>query len=191
MKELHGLGLIRVCYLLGTLKKVTAGVEWGETDAVFGVSMEMSGKMGKKRSTKMQWTTFYSDHNKCWRPPRSDWIKIGFTTVFQAEASALLEGLRLALAWDKGYRKMEVERDNAPLIQFICSGYASRNRLSELRQIQVMYSRNWQLTSKNISREQNRTADLMTRLGRATTSGLCVFYQPPSVLETTLEQERV
>lgn len=43
MKELHGLGLIRVCYLLGTLKKVTAGVEWGETDAVFGVSMEMSG----------------------------------------------------------------------------------------------------------------------------------------------------
>ncbi|MBA0589263.1 hypothetical protein Gorai_018019 [Gossypium raimondii] len=159
MKELHGLGLIRVCYLLGTLKKVTAGVEWGETDAVFGVSMEMSG--------------------------------LGFTTVFQAEASALLEGLRLALAWDKGYRKMEVERDNALLIQFICSGYASRNRLSELRQIQVMYSRNWQLTSKHISREQNRTADLMTRLGRATTSGLCVFYQPPSVLETTLEQERV
>ncbi|MBA0801943.1 hypothetical protein Gohar_012280, partial [Gossypium harknessii] len=116
---------------------------------------------------------------------------LGFTTVFQAEASALLEGLRLALAWDKGYRKMEVERDNAPLIQFICSGYASRNRPSELRQIQVMYSRNWQLTSKHISREQNRTADLLTRLGRATISGLCVFYQPPSVLETTLEQERV
>lgn len=117
--------------------------------------------------------------------------ELGFITVFQAEASALLEGLRLALAWDKGYWKMEVEGDDAPLIQFMCSGYASRNRLSELRQIQVMYSRNWQLTSKRISREQTRTADLMARLGRATRSGLCVFYQPSSILETTLEQQRV
>ncbi|KAK5783054.1 hypothetical protein PVK06_037562 [Gossypium arboreum] len=128
------------CYLLGTLKRLLRVL-----NAVFGVSVELSGTPKSQAMPSAFAQRSITDsglETQLSKGLLRDTNGLGFTTVFQAEASALLEGLRLALAWDKGYGKMEVERDNASLIQFICSGYASRNRLSELRQIQVMHSRN-------------------------------------------------
>lgn len=64
------------------------------------IDVVLEWKMGKKRSTKMQWTAFYSDHNKCWRPPRSDWIKFnsdGFVNLVAGNSA--IEGVAKGHKW--------------------------------------------------------------------------------------------
>ncbi|KAH1083036.1 hypothetical protein J1N35_022797 [Gossypium stocksii] len=51
--------------------------------------------------------------------PSSDWlfgfkVSVSFKDIFQIEAKAVFEGLRLA--WNKGFRQMELESDNVLLI---------------------------------------------------------------------------
>ncbi|MFQ6623956.1 hypothetical protein Gotur_003591 [Gossypium turneri] len=104
------------------------------------------------------------------RNDQGDWIlgfmqKIGSATVFQVKARAPLSaGIRLA--WEKGYRRVEVESDNALLINAICSGYAARNSLSEVGEIQRLSTSKWGVIFRHISRQQNLVADGMARLGR-------------------------
>ncbi|MBA0642258.1 hypothetical protein Goklo_026681 [Gossypium klotzschianum] len=43
----------------------------------------------------------------------------------KVEAKAILEGLKLV--WDRGFRQVELECDNAMLIEFIRNGWASRD----------------------------------------------------------------
>lgn len=52
-------------------------------------------------------------------------------TNFKVKTRAKLEGL--FLAWDKGYRKIEVECDNALLIDLLLSGGRVHSSLVELR----------------------------------------------------------
>ncbi|MBA0735284.1 hypothetical protein Gogos_019146 [Gossypium gossypioides] len=104
------------------------------------------------------------------RNGQGDWIlgfmqKIGSATVFQVEARAPLSaGIRLA--WEKGSRRVEVESDNALLINAICSGYAARNSLSEVGEILRLSTSKWGVIFRHISRQQNLVADGMARLGR-------------------------
>ncbi|MBA0728966.1 hypothetical protein Golax_020520, partial [Gossypium laxum] len=53
------------------------------------------------------------------RGPSSDWlfgfkVSVSFIDIFQIEAKVVFEGLRLA--WNKGFRQVELESDNALLI---------------------------------------------------------------------------
>ncbi|KAK5784331.1 hypothetical protein PVK06_038854 [Gossypium arboreum] len=51
--------------------------------------------------------------------------KLDVTSVFEAEAKALLEGLQVA--WAKGFRMVEVESYNALLIEVVFSEHAASN----------------------------------------------------------------
>lgn len=44
-------------------------------------------------------------------------MTLGKDEVFRIEARPMLEGLRLA--WDKGYRQVELELDNALLLELL------------------------------------------------------------------------
>ncbi|MBA0877908.1 hypothetical protein Goshw_005453, partial [Gossypium schwendimanii] len=53
------------------------------------------------------------------RGPSSDWlfgfkVSVSFIDIFQIEAKVVFEGLRLA--WNKGFRQVELESGNALLI---------------------------------------------------------------------------
>ncbi|MBA0744342.1 hypothetical protein Gogos_006970, partial [Gossypium gossypioides] len=50
-------------------------------------------------------------------------LKVSKETVFCIEARAILEGLRIA--WEKGYRHLEIEHDNALLVESVLSGSAA------------------------------------------------------------------
>lgn len=52
-------------------------------------------------------------------------------SVFKFETRAMLEGL--FIAWEKGFRKVEVECDNALLIELLLSGGGTNSILIELR----------------------------------------------------------
>ncbi|MBA0847280.1 hypothetical protein Goshw_015552, partial [Gossypium schwendimanii] len=65
-----------------------------------------------------------------WLPPREGYVKLNTDgVVFSSracasiggvEARAMLEGLHLA--WNKGFRKLELECDNALLVEIILAG---------------------------------------------------------------------
>ncbi|MFQ6641389.1 hypothetical protein Gotur_016493, partial [Gossypium turneri] len=62
-------------------------------------------------------------------------------TVFHIEARAILEGLRIA--WEKGYRQLEIDCDNALLVESVLTGSAASSNLVELRVINVYLKKNW------------------------------------------------
>ncbi|MBA0851062.1 hypothetical protein Goshw_012466 [Gossypium schwendimanii] len=112
--------------------------------------------------------------------PSEGWVKVSSDGSVDTEAgisaiggilrndqearAPLSAGIRLA--WENGYRRVEVESDNALLINAICSGYAARNSLSEVGEIQRLSTSKWGVIFRHISRQQNLVADGMARLGR-------------------------
>ncbi|MBA0742223.1 hypothetical protein Gogos_015302, partial [Gossypium gossypioides] len=72
------------------------------------------------------------------RGPSERWL-VGFemvismTNIFQIEARAILEGLKLS--WKRGFRQVEVESDNALLIDTIRNDFAENNNTVEIRLI--------------------------------------------------------
>lgn len=50
--------------------------------------------------------------------------------VFCVEARAILEGLRIA--WEKGYKQLEIECNNALLVEFLLAGSSTSSNLTEL-----------------------------------------------------------
>ncbi|MBA0815577.1 hypothetical protein Gohar_000340 [Gossypium harknessii] len=52
-------------------------------------------------------------------------------TIFRIEARAILEGL--PIAWEKGFRQVELECDNAFLVETLLAGGPASSRLVELR----------------------------------------------------------
>ncbi|MFQ6620209.1 hypothetical protein Gotur_001056 [Gossypium turneri] len=80
--------------------------------------------------------------------PRGGWLD-GFRMVtsmayiFMVEAQVMLEGLNLA--WDQGFRQVELESDNALLIEAIQNGLAAASNVDEVKMIHNYYSKTWQL----------------------------------------------
>ncbi|MBA0708067.1 hypothetical protein Golax_020055, partial [Gossypium laxum] len=55
---------------------------------------------------------------------------IGVFDIFQIEARAIVEGLKLV--WSKGFKQVEVDCDNAMLIYTIRNGFASISNIAEV-----------------------------------------------------------
>ncbi|MBA0875892.1 hypothetical protein Goshw_015058 [Gossypium schwendimanii] len=70
-------------------------------------------------------------------------MKVGGSDIFQVEARAIYEGHKLA--WSRGFSRIEVDYDNAILIEFICKGFAAESRVPELRLIHSLCRRNWRV----------------------------------------------
>ncbi|MBA0858225.1 hypothetical protein Goshw_023115 [Gossypium schwendimanii] len=82
--------------------------------------------------------------------------------MFKIEIKAILEGLKIA--WDSEFRQVEVECDNVLVVETILAGGAVNSRMSELRIIHQLLSRDWRVRLRHISRDHNKVTDHMTRL---------------------------
>ncbi|MBA0792585.1 hypothetical protein Gohar_017073, partial [Gossypium harknessii] len=65
----------------------------------------------------------------------------------------MLEGL--FLAWDKGFRKVEVECDNALLVELLFSSGGASSSLVELRLLHQALRRKWEIRIQHIPRTLN------------------------------------
>ncbi|MBA0590994.1 hypothetical protein Gorai_019682 [Gossypium raimondii] len=54
----------------------------------------------------------------------------GLIDIFQVEARAMLESLKIA--WVRGFRQVEVESDNALLVDILRNGLAGTNSVVKL-----------------------------------------------------------
>ncbi|MBA0632510.1 hypothetical protein Godav_001236, partial [Gossypium davidsonii] len=68
-------------------------------------------------------------------------MMIGKDTIFRIEARSILEGLRIA--WEKEFRQLDLECDNALLVESLLDGGATNSKMVELRLIHQILCRSW------------------------------------------------
>ncbi|MBA0819639.1 hypothetical protein Gohar_028404, partial [Gossypium harknessii] len=128
------------------------------------------------KHTRLAWTQSYHnsrnkkrinlavDDRRKWRALENGWIKFNSdgsveagTTI--AEARLVLEGLKLA--WDKGYKRVEMQ----------------------------MCRREWNLMFRHIHNECNSYAYWLAKNARRNTSGLAIVEVAPEALIVLLEED--
>ncbi|MBA0576216.1 hypothetical protein Golob_027649 [Gossypium lobatum] len=78
-------------------------------------------------------------------------LRLGKEMVFHVEARVILEGL--LIAWEKGYRQLEIECNDALLVESVLIGRAASSNLVELRFISCYLNRNWKTRISHILSE--------------------------------------
>ncbi|MBA0678932.1 hypothetical protein Goari_020249, partial [Gossypium aridum] len=88
-------------------------------------------------------------------------------------ARAILESL--CIAWEKGYRQLEIECDNALLVESVLMGGAASSKLVKLHLINAYLKRNWKTRIRHIPRSQKMAADRMAKYTYDNQFGLKLF----------------
>ncbi|MFQ6643415.1 hypothetical protein Gotur_018017, partial [Gossypium turneri] len=84
--------------------------------------------------------------------------------IYQIEAQAILEGFQLA--WEKGFRRVEVESDNVMLIKSLQGGLATVNNVKEIRMIHRYCFKNWRINFRHIQRGNNKVVDCLAKVAK-------------------------
>ncbi|MBA0701147.1 hypothetical protein Goari_027443 [Gossypium aridum] len=112
---------------------------------------------------------------------------IGMADIFQIEVRAILEGLKLA--WMRGFRQVEVESDNALLIDSIRNGFAANSNTVEVQLIHEWCNRDWQVKLRHVLRESNKVADCLEKTVEGGMNQLVVLADPPSHVRRLLKED--
>ncbi|KAJ9152525.1 hypothetical protein P3X46_026085 [Hevea brasiliensis] len=104
------------------------------------------------------------------------------------EISALLFGLQLA--WDSGYRKVEVDMDSLATIHLILGSLAANAHYSFLLvQIHGLLKWSWQVALSHCYREANRVADVLANLEVTTKDHYQLLQVPPAIVTGLLHED--
>ncbi|KAF7806413.1 heat shock 70 kDa protein-like [Senna tora] len=86
----------------------------------------------------------------------------------------------LLTAWDKGFRKIQIESDNSVIMKIVQFEHGSPHPLRYiLLRIKDLVQRDWHVEFKHVFREGNRVADCMAFHAHSMALGLNVFIDPP------------
>ncbi|MBA0723492.1 hypothetical protein Golax_004068, partial [Gossypium laxum] len=102
---------------------------------------------------------------------------LGKEVIFKIKAIVILEGLHLA--WEKGIRQLEVESDNALLIETIVEGGIADSQIMELRGIHQVVCRGWKVCFHHVPRNHNDVVDHTAKVMATTVTKIQVFEVPP------------
>ncbi|KAK5837210.1 hypothetical protein PVK06_013020 [Gossypium arboreum] len=89
-----------------------------------------------------QYNAFYSNSN---RGSNANWLcgfftRVGKDSIFRVEAIAILE--ELSIAWERNFRQIDVECDNALLVETILSGGVASTKMMQLCLIHQLLTQN-------------------------------------------------
>ncbi|MBA0549970.1 hypothetical protein Golob_020958, partial [Gossypium lobatum] len=82
-------------------------------------------------------------------------------SIFKFEVRAILEGLKLA--WELGFRQLEVESDNALVVEMLLSRGAANSNMSELCLVDQLMCRNWKIRFRYIPQYHNIVVDSLAK----------------------------
>ncbi|MBA0565020.1 hypothetical protein Golob_009919, partial [Gossypium lobatum] len=102
---------------------------------------------------------------------------IGLTNILQVEVGVVIEGLKLA--WDRGFRQIELECDSAMLIEFIQNGWASMSNDGKIRGIRGLCLIHLEVKFRHIQGEVNRVADCIAKADAGMIDQLVILEEPP------------
>ncbi|CAL1413103.1 unnamed protein product [Linum trigynum] len=99
---------------------------------------------------------------------------LGHCSITAAELKGAAEGLRLA--WDRGFRKVELKIDSTTAIAVMknCKDDSHRHGLLA-QQVRVLLDRNWRVRISHVYRECNFAADYLASKGHSVDFGTHMF----------------
>ncbi|KAL4353912.1 hypothetical protein GQ457_06G021000 [Hibiscus cannabinus] len=113
---------------------------------------------------------------------------IGRSSVLVVELWAIREGLHLA--WNGGFRHVELETDNAEAAR-ICNGLSTAMQNSILvSEIQEWLQRCWHVRVRYVDRASNAVADTLAKMGQRTLLQGGYFRNPPVEVLALVDAEQ-
>ncbi|MBA0823155.1 hypothetical protein Goarm_019905, partial [Gossypium armourianum] len=134
------------------------------TDGAVSLNGSYAGIGGMFRDVDANWLWGFS-------------MLLGKDTIFKIEVRAILESF--CLAWEKGILQLEIESDNALLIETIVEGGAVDSQMMELQGIHHVVCRWWKICFRHIPRTDNSVADYMANVTVTSFTEVQVFEVPP------------
>ena len=110
---------------------------------------------------------------------------LGVCSVLKAELWGVLHGLRMA--WDLGYRRIQVGIDNCSVVQIIKENNAHVNETSNIiEMIRELMRRDWRIQMAHIYREANSAADFLSTHALSLPVGVHFLRSAPLGLRSIL-----
>ncbi|MBA0675994.1 hypothetical protein Goari_017504, partial [Gossypium aridum] len=82
-------------------------------------------------------------------------------SIFKIEVITILEGLKLA--WELGFRQLEVESDHALVVEMLLSRGVANSNMSELCLVDQLMCRNWKIRFHHIPEYHNIVVDSLAK----------------------------
>ncbi|KAA3474652.1 pyruvate kinase isozyme G, chloroplastic-like [Gossypium australe] len=101
----------------------------------------------------------------------------GMDEIFRTEAQAIVEGMKLA--WLEGYKHVEINCDNAMLIDTISNGFASISNIVEVRLIHEWCNNDWKVKFRHVWRGSNKVVDCLEKAAIGKINQIVLFSGPP------------
>ncbi|KAK9921201.1 hypothetical protein M0R45_029722 [Rubus argutus] len=117
------------------------------------------------------------------RNDKGEWMNgfvanLGSGQVLEAELWGLIKSMDLA--WNCGYRSLEIEMDSLVAVQLVLSPVDNIHPLFSLvANCQDLLERDWNVILTHVYRECNSVADMMASLGHCFDHGCRIFTSPP------------
>ncbi|KAG8485215.1 hypothetical protein CXB51_021800 [Gossypium anomalum] len=89
----------------------------------------------------------------------------------------------------RGSRQVEVESDNALLINSIRNGFAANSNTVEVQLIHELCNRDCQVKLRHVLRESNKVADCLEKIAGGRMNQLVVLVDPSSHIRRLLEED--
>ncbi|KAI5348581.1 hypothetical protein L3X38_001468 [Prunus dulcis] len=117
-------------------------------------------------------------------------VKLGVGSVLEAELWGIFWGLHLA--WESGFRVVEVESDSSVAVALLSSSTISTHPLfSLIRCCKLKVQAGWRCSVKHIFREQNVTDDVLASKSSEFGTGVQYFTEVPTFFATCLAEDAI
>ncbi|KAL4291469.1 hypothetical protein GQ457_14G003410 [Hibiscus cannabinus] len=113
---------------------------------------------------------------------------VGRCDVLLAELWAIHDGL--LLAWDLGFRFVELESDCLEAVRVICSRSDVLSTSALVGAIVRLIGREWTVEVRHITRDSNGVADKLAKRGRELGMDSTIFVAAPAVVAGLVEAEK-
>ena len=112
-------------------------------------------------------------------------MNLGSCSIMEAELWGLYQGLKIA--WERGFRLLQVEVDNLGVTQLLNSSEANRSGISSLLWgIKDLLNRDRQISVKHVYREANCAAHFLAGMALNLPLGCHIFHSPPMGVHSVL-----
>lgn len=112
---------------------------------------------------------------------------IGVAEIYQIEARAIVKGQKLS--WINGYKQIEVNCDNAMLIDTIWNGFVTLSNIPKVRAIHEWCTKDWKVKFRHVLRDSNKVADGLAMMEMERLNQVSIYQDPPQNVICLLEED--
>ncbi|XVE77975.1 hypothetical protein DITRI_Ditri13aG0107100 [Diplodiscus trichospermus] len=181
-KEIQHVNNLQNNFLLGRKQQVL--VSWKPPAGEF-VKLNTDGAWDKINNIASAGGVIRNSHG--------DWVfgfamNIGPCGITDAELWGIHQGL--ILAWERGFRKVEVETDCLTALQAIQNKEKRSNfQVALASSIRELIDRDWQVVLSHNFRQTNHVADYLAKLARKLHQGIAICEEPPVEIRQCLQND--